>query len=236
MRRIIHAITATLLAATCTLTSVGGAAAMPAQPLPAAPLLSSSSTINLSSWLPLDQFGRPNAETLSKAKDFANTLPEPIRDQLLAAVAFIEGTGQGDIKVPDSGPQFNQFLWPSIAGRCISGQLTATGSAIAVPGPAEIPTPGAKEGETAFVFTALGTGKLGPNEHQAMNVHWFNLSTLQGGSTRLAGHGINPDGPSTVSGTADTGKGRVIALIEGTIATEASPCTFLPTAALFEVK
>lgn len=69
-----------------------------------------------------------------------------------------------------------------------------------------------------------------------MNVHWFNLSTLQGGSTRLAGHGINPEGPSTVSGTADAGKGRVIALIEGTIATEASPCTFLPTAALFEVK
>ncbi|ALU22215.1 hypothetical protein AN398_09145 [Corynebacterium pseudotuberculosis] len=236
MRRITCAITATLFAAACTIASGGSANAMPAQPLPVAPLLSSSSTINLSSWLPLDQLGRPNAEVLSKAKDFADTLPESLRNQLLAAVAFIEGTGQSEIKVPDNGPQFSQFLWPSIAGECINGHLTATGSAIAVPGPAEIPAPGAKEGETAFVFTALGTGKLGPNEHQAMNVHWFNLSTLQGGSTRLAGHGINPEGPSTVSGTADTGKGRVIALIEGTIATEASPCTFLPTAALFEVK
>ncbi|AFH90591.1 hypothetical protein A4R63_03930 [Corynebacterium pseudotuberculosis] len=236
MRRITCAITATLFAAACTIASGGSANAMPAQPLPVAPLLSSSSTINLSSWLPLDQLSRPNAEVLSKAKDFADTLPEPLRNQLLAAVAFIEGTGQSEIKVPDNGPQFSQFLWPSIAGECINGHLTATGSAIAVPGPAEIPAPGAKEGETAFVFTALGTGKLGPNEHQAMNVHWFNLSTLQGGSTRLAGHGINPEGPSTVSGTADTGKGRVIALIEGTIATEASPCTFLPTAALFEVK
>ncbi|ALP34535.1 Rv1157c family protein [Corynebacterium pseudotuberculosis] len=236
MRRITCAITATLFAAACTIASGGSANAMPAQPLPVAPLLSSSSTINLSSWLPLDQLGRPNAEVLSKAKDFADTLPEPLRNQLLAAVAFIEGTGQSEIKVPDNGPQFSQFLWPSIAGECINGHLTATGSAIAVPGPAEIPAPGAKEGETAFVFTALGTGKLGPNEHQAMNVHWFNLSTLQGGSTRLAGHGINPEGPSTVSGTPDTGKGRVIALIEGTIATEASPCTFLPTAALFEVK
>ncbi|AKP08427.1 Hypothetical protein Cp262_0761 [Corynebacterium pseudotuberculosis] len=236
MRRITCAITATLFAAACTIASGGSANAMPAQPLPVAPLLSSSSTINLSSWLPLDQLGRPNAEVLSKAKDFADTLPEPLRNQLLAAVAFIEGTGQSEIKVPDNGPQFSQFLWPSIAGECINGHLTATGSAIAVPGPAEIPAPGAKEGETAFVFTALGTGKLGPNEHQAMNVHWFNLSTLQGGSTRLAGHGINPEGPSTVSGTADTGKGRVIALIEGTIATESSPCTFLPTAALFEVK
>lgn len=69
-----------------------------------------------------------------------------------------------------------------------------------------------------------------------MTVHWFNLSTLQGGAAPLGNHGINPDGPATISGVANTGRGRVIAMVSGTVGTGDGPCTFLPTTMYFEVK
>ena len=109
------------------------------------------------------------------------------------------------------------------------------GSAIAVPGPAEIPAPGAAEGQTAFVFTALGTAPAAP-EQGGMTVNWANINTLRTGATSLGNHGINPDGPATLSGTADTGHGTVVAVVSGTVHTEDGPCTFIPTAAIIDAR
>ena len=135
----------------------------------------------------------------------------------------------------EGGPHFEQFYWPTVSGKCIGGQGDSVGSAIAVPGPTEIPAPGAKDGETAFLFTALGTSPAA--EHQGgMNVQWVNLDTMRTGITPLSNHVINPDGPATLSGTASTGKGTIVAMVSGTVNTQEQPCNFVPTAAIYEVK
>lgn len=183
---------------------------------------------------PVDSLGRPNTDALNKARELAGTLPAELSGPILAAVAYFEGTGESDVQVPENGPQFTQFLWPSVAGNCIGGNSNSTGTAIAVPGPAEIPAPGAKEGEAAFVFTALGTAPAAGQ--QGMNVQWFNVDTMKSGTAALDNHGINPDGPATLSGTAATGRGRVVALISGDVSTQDARCSFIPTAGIFEVK
>lgn len=183
--------------------------------------------------LPLDELGRPNTEILRQASEFANTLPQELREPLLAAVAFYEGQGKPGVQLPENAPIFTQFFWPSISGKCIGNASPATGTAIAVSGPARIPVPAPGPGDTTFVFTALGTAPTAGR--QDMRVHWFNLDTLRGGSTDLGYHGINPDGPSTLSGRAHTEPGRVVALVEGTVHTRDAACQFFPTAAFFQV-
>lgn len=187
---------------------------------------------------PVDHLGRPKQHHLDQARAFAqNTpLPDQLRAAILAGVAFYEGSDDTPVNVPTYGPRFHQFYWPSVATKCINGAQDSVASGIAVPGATEIPAPGAKEGETAFVFTALGTGKVAGSN---LKVHWFNLNTGQHGSTDLAYHGINPDGPATVSGTAGTGKGQIVAVIDGSVDTiekeTTAHCSFIPTAAFFEV-
>ena len=170
---------------------------------------------------PLDELGRPTAA----------------RNAILSALAFYAGEGDGESGVPlvERGPNFEQFYWPTVSGKCIGGQGDSVGSAIAVPGPTEIPAPGAKSGETAFVFTALGTEPAAQRQGD-MHVQWFNIDTFKTGITPLSNNGINPDGPATVSGTASTGKGTIVAMVSGTVKTQEQPCSFVPTAAIFEVK
>lgn len=187
---------------------------------------------------PVDNLGRPKQQHLDQAKSFAETtpLPDQLRAAILAGVAFYEGSDEKPVDVPTYGPRFHQFYWPSVATKCINGAQDSVASGIAVPGPTEIPAPGAKEGETTFVFTALGTGKVAGSQ---LKVHWFNLNNGWHGSTDLGFHGINPDGPATVSGTAGTGKGQIVAVIDGSVDTiekeTNAHCSFIPTAAFFEV-
>ncbi|WP_047239932.1 Rv1157c family protein [Corynebacterium epidermidicanis] len=192
---------------------------------------------------PIDHLGRPAPHILRQVRDFAQQpwVPEQARNSLLAAVAFYEGGGESGVALPENAPQFTQFVWPTVSARCIGGQLDATGTAIAVPGPVEIPAPGAQHGETAFVFTALGTGPVAPEQHSAMTVQWLNLNTFKFGTTPLTYHGINPQGPATVSGTGQTGYGQVVAWLSGGLSvagtdqTAPSTCNFAPTAATFRV-
>lgn len=188
---------------------------------------------------PLDELGRPTDETAQAIRDFVNQpwVPEDLRNAALSALAFARGDGGGEpgAKLPENGPNFRQFVWPTVSGRCIDGQSDAVGSAIAVPGPSEIPAPGAAEGETTFLFTGLGTAPAAKDQGD-MRVQWLNLTTLQGGETSLENHGINPDGPGTVSGTAKTGKGLTIAWLHGTLHTEKETCGFMPTAAFIDNK
>lgn len=182
---------------------------------------------------PVDHLGRPTPKTAAQIRDFAHQpwIPPQARDAILQALDFAIGAGEtGGPELPQQGPNFTQFGWPTVAGSCINGTHNSVGTAIAVPGPAEIPAPGARANETAFLFTALGTA---PAAHsQDMRAHWFNLSNGKYGTTALGNHGINPEGPATISGVADTGRGTIVALLEGSVHTEHSTCNYFPTAAI----
>lgn len=219
----------------------GSSAPAPVSPAPAhllpagsagveLPVLSSGPGLQFAN--PLDELGRPRPEILEQVREFARQpwIPPEVRDVLLSAVAYFAGEGSGGVTMPADAPPFKQFYWPTVAGNCIGGQLDSVGSALAVRGPAHIPAPGAAPGQTTFLFTAMGTAPAAP-EQGGMQVRWANLATLAHGATPLGNHGINPEGPATVSGVADTGEGPVVAILDGTVHTGDGPCTFQPTAA-----
>ncbi|HIW96684.1 MAG TPA: hypothetical protein H9867_09455 [Candidatus Corynebacterium gallistercoris] len=190
----------------------------------------------------IDHLGRPAPHVLAQIEAFAENpaLPENVRSSLKRLVAFFRGDGEPGVEVPKNGPAFTQFGWPTVAGNCIGGKNNAVGTAMAVPGPAALPLPGIGEGQVNFVFTALGTGTAHPKPQNAMNVHWININTGKMGRTPLHYTGINPEGPTTVNGVGDTGRGTVIALLEGGVTTDEGDagvgvCNFLPTAALIQV-
>ena len=180
--------------------------------------------------------GRPSAGTLDQLRDLSDTpwLPAPARDTLEAAITFFEGSSGGGVALPEDAPRFSQFLWPTTADRYIAGEHRATGTVIAVPGPAALPVPGVPENQSAFVFTALGTGPADPN-HEGMTIHWLNVNNLRFGATKLSAQGINAEGPATVSGVANTGRGTVVAIAIGGVSTEGHMCNFIPTAGMFTV-
>ena len=208
---------------------------MPTGSSATAPLGSSG----LSDLNPLDELGRPTDRTAAAIRNFAAEpwLPPAVRSSILTALEFSRGSGNPNAGVPlvSNGPAFRQFYWPTVAGNCINGELNSVGSAIAVPGPSDIPAPGAGPGEVVFLFTALGTAPAQPDQGD-MTVHWVNLSRFTSGSTALGYHGVNPEGPATLSGTAATGPGVVIAWLSGAVRTTDATCTYAPTAAIVEVR
>ncbi|WP_231580437.1 Rv1157c family protein [Corynebacterium kalinowskii] len=190
----------------------------------------------------IDYLGRPAPHILQQMEDFAAKpfVPEDLRNVVLAAVAFYRGEGEGGVPLPENAPIINQFIWPTVSASCINGNLSATGTAIAIPGPASLPLPGTPAGQTSFVFTALGTSTAA-DQQRGMFVHWLNISNGRVGVTQLTKGSINPQGPATLSGTADTGHGQVLAWLDGGVtladATGAptNTCNFAPTATSFFV-
>lgn len=189
----------------------------------------------------LDSLGRPAPHILAQMEAVANNpaTPANIKPLLLKLVSFFRGDGEPGIEVPNNAPRFTQFIWPTIADSCIDGDNKAVGAAMAVPGPASLPLPGVGRGEVNFVFTALGTGTVAEKQTTHMSARWINITNGRTGSTPLAYTGINPDGPATINGIAQTGSGTVLALIEGGVTTNndsgPSNCNFLPTAASIPV-
>lgn len=220
--------------------------------LPATPVASAVTPVeqafnassNLSSGLPVDQWGRPNEQLRQQIEQAVNQpwVPQEIKNIVSQAMGFITGDGSegGDIEIPDNAPRIAQFFWPTRSENCINGNSAAVGSAFAVPGPADLPLPGAGVGQTSFVFTALGTGPLAEQQSTAMTVQWANLSNFTHGTTTLSNTGINPDGPSTISGVADTGRGIIVASMSGGLTTStengSANCNFIPTAVVFDVR
>lgn len=189
-----------------------------------------------------DELGRPAPHIVKQIEGIAQSdiLPEKLSGSLERLVKFIRGDGKSGVALPENAPKFHQFRWPTVAGECIGGKNKATGLAMAVPGPAAIPLPGVREGEVNFVFTALGTGTVAQEQAATMKVTWMNLSNGKTGTTPLAYTGMNPEGPATINGIAKTGKGNIVAILEGGVTTEESTgnsnCNFFPTAAFFDVK
>ena len=73
-------------------------------------------------------------------------------------------------------------MYPSIGTNCLADGSSAIATALSVAGPAKIPLPGPGAGQTAYVFTAVGTP--GPAEVQKLplNVTWVNLTTGKSGT------------------------------------------------------
>lgn len=216
------------LAAACLATTL---ALMPMQPAQASSTASSFNPL-------LDELGRPTPQVVKQVNDFADQpyVPQRVGNALRTAINFYGGTGElGGPPLPSDAPPFTQFYWPTVSSNCIGPGLHSTASAIAVPGPARSPAPGAAPGQATFVFTALGTPPAAPQQGN-MRVYWLNTSNFRSGVTPLGNNGINPTGPATLSATANTGPGNVIAVVDGGVRTVDRVCNFAPTVASFHVR
>ncbi|OBF44072.1 hypothetical protein A5787_14160 [Mycobacterium sp. 852002-50816_SCH5313054-b] len=130
---------------------------------------------------------------------------------------------------PDAPPT-QDFMYPSIGTNCLADGSSAIATALSVAGPAKIPTPGPGPGQTAYVFTAVGTP--GPAEVQKLplNVTWVNLTTGKSGTVTLKPRtDINGDGPTTLTAIVDTGSGSIMSTIFGQVTTKEKQCQFMPT-------
>lgn len=127
-------------------------------------------------------------------------------------------------------PTTQDFMYPTISNECLADGGTAIATALSVAGPAAIPTPGPTTGQTAYVFTAIGTPAPAAEQKKPLILTWINLTTGTSGSTTLHTHpDINPQGPTTLTAIADTGSGNIMSTIFGDISTVDHQCTFLPT-------
>jgi hypothetical protein len=130
---------------------------------------------------------------------------------------------------PDA-PTTQEFLYPSISNGCTKDGGNVLATAISVAGPAKIPAPGPAAGETAYVFTAIGTPGPAAEQKLPLNVTWVNLTTGKSGSATLTPRSdINPEGPTTLSVVADTGSGSIMSTIFGQVTTTEKQCQFMPT-------
>ena len=200
---------------------------------PAASAQASSASFGL-----LDELGRPTPQVVQRVHDFADKpfVPDQVANALRTAITFYAGGGElGGPPLPEDAPPFTQFYWPTVSSHCIGPGLHSTASALVVPGPATTPAPGASPGEAIFVFTALGTPAAAPDQG-LMKVYWINLNNFRTGVTPLDNNLINPSGPATLSATAKTGSGRVLAVVDGGVRTQDKVCNFAPTAASFSVR
>lgn len=188
----------------------------------------------------------PNAALLAQARVLLAGVPLPAqaRATLERVITFLDGSGGGGPKVPTTdAPVIAQFLYPTLGKGCVSPTADSVGSAFAVPGPAALPLPGPRAGQTAFVFTALGTAPVAKVQTAPLTVSWINIDNGRRATQDLTGAArINPDGPATLSATADTGRGRVFAVISGSLTTQAPAaeskpitCSFAPTVGMLTV-
>ena len=130
---------------------------------------------------------------------------------------------------PDA-PTTQDFLYPSISNGCLKDGGNVLATAISVAGPAKIPAPGPASGQTAYVFTAIGTPGPAAEQKLPLNVTWVNLTTGKSGSATLKPRSdINPEGPTTLSVIADTGSGSIMSTIFGQVTTTEKQCQFMPT-------
>ena len=127
-------------------------------------------------------------------------------------------------------PPTQDFLYPSISNGCLKDGGNVLATAISVAGPAKIPAPGPAAGQTAYVFTAVGTPAPAAEQKLPLNVTWVNLTTGKSGSATLKPRSdINPDGPTTLTAIVDTGSGSIISTIFGQVTTTEKQCQFMPT-------
>jgi hypothetical protein len=130
---------------------------------------------------------------------------------------------------PDAPPT-QDFMYPSISNGCLADGGNVLAPALSVAGPAKIPAPGPKAGQTAYVFTAMGTSGPADVQKLPLNVTWVNLTSGKSGSATLKpSPDINPQGPTTLTAIVDTGSGSIMSTIFGQVTTKDKQCQFMPT-------
>ena len=184
----------------------------------------------------------PVAEAMPANALPANAMPEVSHivtpaAPVAQAAAPVEGAAPAPAPAPAAVPSFDpnspptqDFMYPSISSGCLKDGGNVIAAALSVAGPAKIPTPGPGAGQTAYVFTAVGTPAPAAEQKLPLNVTWVNLTTGRSGSATLKPNpGINPEGPTTLTAIADTGSGSIISTIFGQVTTMDKQCTFMPT-------
>lgn len=170
------------------------------------------------------------AQTVAPAAPIALAAAVPVPGPAPAPVPVAAATPAGTTTFDPSSPPTQDFMYPSISSGCLKDGGNVIASALSVAGPAKIPVPGPGAGQTAYVFTAVGTPAPAAEQKLPLNVTWVNLTTGSSGSATLKPNpGINPEGPTTLTAIVDTGSGSIISTIFGQVTTLDEQCTFMPT-------
>ena len=167
----------------------------------------------------------PQAASVPAPAPEAVPAPAPAPEVPVAAPAAVPAPGP----IPDA-PITQDFMYPSIGNGCLPDGGASIATAISVAGPAKIPAPGPAAGQTAYVFTAVGTSAPAAEQKLPLNVTWVNLSTGKSGTSTLKPQAdINAAGPTTLTAIVDTGSGSVMSTIFGQVTTVDKQCQFMPT-------
>jgi hypothetical protein len=170
--------------------------------------------------------------------DDAEAVPAPeAAPEAAPAAAAVPAPAPAAAPAPDAAPAFGSdapptqdFMYPSISNGCLADGGNVLATAISVAGPAQIPAPGPAAGQTAYVFTAVGTPAPAAEQKLPLNVTWVNLTTGKSGSATLKPRpDINANGPTTLTAIVDTGSGSIISTIFGQVTTTEKQCQFMPT-------
>lgn len=172
----------------------------------------------------------PEAAPAPAAVPAAATIPAP---EAAPAPAPGPDAAPAAAAAPGFGPNAptkQDFMYPSIGNGCLKDGGNVLATAISVAGPASIPLPGPKPGQTAYVFTAIGTPGPAAEQKLPLNATWVNLTTGKSGSVTLQPRpDLNPEGPTTLTAIADTGSGSIMTTIFGQVTTTEMQCQFMPT-------
>jgi hypothetical protein len=170
------------------------------------------------------------AQTIAPAAPIALAAAVPVPGPAPAPVPVAAAAPAGTTTFDPSSPPTQDFMYPSISSGCLRDGGNVIASALSVAGPAKIPTPGPGAGQTAYVFTAMGTPAPAAEQKLPLNVTWVNLTSGRSGSATLKPNPeINAEGPTTLTAIVDTGSGSIISTIFGQVTTLDKQCTFMPT-------
>ena len=172
----------------------------------------------------------PAPEVAAPAPAPANAVPVAATPPAPAAPAPAPAPAAAAPGFSPDAPPTQDFIYPSISNNCGADGGTVMAPVLSVAGPAKIPTPGPNAGQTAYVFTAVGTPGPADVQKLPLNVTWVNLTTGKSGSATLKPQpDINPQGPTTLTATVDTGSGSIMSTIFGQVSTKDKQCQFMPT-------
>jgi hypothetical protein len=179
----------------------------------------------------------PEAAPMAAPAPEAVPAPAPAAVPAPAPAAVPAPAPATDAATPAAAPAFGSdapptqdFMYPSISNGCLQDGGNVLATAISVAGPATIPAPGPAAGQTAYVFTAIGTPAPAAEQKLPLNVTWVNLTTGKSGSATLKPQAdINPQGPTTLTATVDTGSGSIMSTVFGQVSTKDKQCQFMPT-------
>ncbi|MGB3699612.1 MAG: hypothetical protein WBA05_19495 [Gordonia sp. (in: high G+C Gram-positive bacteria)] len=167
----------------------------------------------------IDFLGEPGAKQAAKTFE-------------LEAAPAAKKSDAPNIPTGPNKPRIQQFLYPTLGLGCMPGGGNSVGMALVTAGPQQAPAPGPKRGQAGYVYTSLGTG---PAKNSALFVSWLNIDNGRTGQQTLRPNPkINAEkGPGTFTAIANTGRGRIVSTIYGTVTTKTEgkviSCGIAPT-------